>query len=82
MRGIKSTDESLQGTDEEFLSKLGKWYEAAKKNRQIKDWEWYTYDNYYRGNHYIQFNKRTNQIIIPSRPQGQIRLTINKIYSI
>jgi hypothetical protein len=82
MEGIDSTDEVLQGSDEEFLAKLKVWHDAAKKNRQIMDWNWYLYDNYYRGNHYIQFNKRTNQIVTPPRPKGQIRLTVNVIYSI
>ena len=82
MQGFDRKDNNIDTDDDEFLGTLGKWYDVAKKNRQIKDWEWYTYDNYYRGNHYIQFNKRTNQIITPSRPKGQVRLTINKIYSI
>jgi len=81
-KGIDATDEALTGDDTEFLGVLGSWFEAAKKNRQQKDWEWYTYDNYYRGNHYILFNKRTNQIVTPPRPKGQIRLTVNYIYPI
>ena len=81
-KGISSTDESLKGDETEFLGVLSSWHEAAKKNRQQMDWNWYLYDNYYRGNHYIQFNKRTNQIVTPPRPKGQVRLTVNKIYSI
>lgn len=82
MQGIDSKDEIFNGSDEEFLATLNRWHDAAKKNRQISDWKWYLYDNYYRGNHYIQFNKRTNQITTPPRPKGQVRLTVNKIYSI
>ena len=83
MKGFSKEDEALKRkSNEEFLGTLGKWHEAAKKNRQIQDWNWYLYDNYYRGNHYIQYNKRTNQIVTPPRPKGQVRLVINKIYSI
>lgn len=80
MKGFSSNDD-LATDDTEFLGVLGRWHEAAKKNRQIMDWNWYLYDNYYRGNHYIQFNKRTNQIVTPPRPKGQVRLVINKIYA-
>ena len=79
MKGFGSTE--LDSDDTIFLGVLKNWHEAAKKNRQIMDWNWYLYDNYYRGNHYIQFNRRTNQIVTPPRPKGQIRLVINKIYS-
>ncbi len=81
LKGIPSKDKAFDGSDEEFLGKLNSWFEAAKKNRQVMDWNWYIYENYYKGNHYIQFNKKTNQIVTPPRPKGQIRLTINKIYS-
>lgn len=80
MKGFTSEDD-LATDDNEFLGVLKGWHEAAKKNRQIMDWNWYLYDNYYRGNHYIQFNKRTNQIVIPPRQRGQVRLVINKIYA-
>jgi len=81
-KGIDSTDDALKGDDTKFLGVLNSWFEAAKKNRQQKDWEWYLYDNYYRGNHYIQFNKKTFQIVTPPRPKGQIRLTVNYIFPI
>jgi len=82
MKGFSKNEETLRKkSDEEFLGTLGKWHEAAKKNRQISDWNWYLYDNYYRGNHYIQFNKRTNQVVTPPRPKGQVRLTVNTIFS-
>ena len=83
-KGFNKNEEALKDStdDVKLLGTFGKWFDAAKKNRQIQDWNWYLYDNYYRGNHYIQYNKRTNQIVTPPRPKGQVRLTVNKIYSI
>jgi hypothetical protein len=80
MKGFNPSDE-VDKDDTDFLGTLKEWHDSAKKNRQIMDWNWYLYDNYYRGNHYIQFNRRTNQIVTPPRPKGQVRLVINTIYS-
>lgn len=65
-----------------FLSTLKKWHEASAKSRQRLDWEWYLYDNFYRGNHYIEFNRKTGEIITPPKPPQRVRLSVNKVYSI
>ena len=82
MPGFNKKDVNTSQTDSEFLGVLKEWHDKAKDNRRKFDWRWYLYDNYYRGNHYIQFNKRTNQIVTPPRPRGQVRMVVNKIYAI
>ncbi len=83
-KGFDSTDEIFKTSqdDKEFLGTLSKWHDGAKKNRQRFDWDWYINQNFYKGNHYIQFNKRTFQLVTPPKPAGQVRLVVNKIYPI
>ena len=68
--------------DAAFLATLKKWHGASAKSRQRLDWEWYLYDNFYRGNHYIEFNRRTGEIIVPPKPPQRVRLSVNKVYAI
>jgi len=67
--------------DDDLVATFKKWHEAAKKARQSYDWQWYLYDHYYRGNHYIRYNRKTQELITPPRPKNQVRLVVNKIYS-
>lgn len=80
--GFSTKEKALKGDDSDLLGTFQSWYDAAKKYRQNYDWNWYIFENYYRGNHYVAFNKTTNQIIVQPRPEGQVRLTINKVFSV
>ena len=81
LAAFSKDDKNLKNEDS-FVGVLQDWHDSAKKDRQKFDWNWYLYDNFYKGNHYIQFNKRTGQIIIPPMQKGQVRVTVNKAYSI
>ena len=81
-KGFDPKSEVFEGDDEDFLAKLKNWHEAARDNRQKFDWNWYIYRNFHKGNQYIQFNRRTNQVETPPRPKGQVRLVVNEIQPI
>ena len=81
MKGFSKSDEIFEGDDKDLLSVFTNWHDGAKTNRMVYDWNWYLFDNYYKGNHYIQFNKKLFQIVTPPIPRGQVRLVVNKIFS-
>lgn len=80
-KGFSSKDD-IKSDEKEFLAQLQNWHDYAKRNRQVFDWNWYLYANYHKGNHYVQFNRTTKQLVTPPRPKGQVRLVVNKIYSV
>lgn len=50
------------------------------ENRRFIDAQWYVYDNYVRGNHFVKYNEDTQAIeLVPQKTAT--RFPINKIYS-
>jgi len=55
-------------------------FEVDRDNRRNVDWQWFVYDNFARGNHFVKWNADTSTIeTIASK--GVTRFPINKIYS-
>lgn len=66
----------------EVVKKVENYLEFAKNFRSKIDWQWYIYDQYYRGNHYVQWNKYTKSIEVPPRHAREVRATINLVYTV
>lgn len=60
----------------EFL----KQYDVDRDNRRNVDWQWFVYDNFVRGNHFVKWSKDTSTIETVAS-KGVMRFPINKIYS-
>ena len=79
----KKIEELKKVADEiEVVKKVDSYFEFAKNFRAKIDWQWYIYDQYYRGNHYVQWNKFTKTIETPPRASREVRTTINLVYTI
>jgi hypothetical protein len=55
-------------------------YGIDKDNRRNIDWQWFVYDNFVRGNHFVKWNKDTSTIESVAS-KNVMRFPINKIYS-
>lgn len=66
--------------DPEILAKFQDRIRTDKDNREYVDWNWYIYDSYVKGNHFVKYNDATKMIeAIPG--QETSRFAINKIYT-
>ena len=70
------------GDENIVVKKVEDYFEYAKNFRAKIDWRWYIYDQYYRGNHYVQWNRFTKTIEVPPRNAREIRVTINLVYAV
>ena len=66
----------------EVVKKVESYLSYAQKFRAKIDWRWYIYDQYYRGNHYVQWNRFTKTIEVPPRNAREVRVTVNLIYAV
>lgn len=65
------------------VKKVESYFEFVKTFRAKIDWQWYIYDQYYRGNHYVQWNKFTKSIETPPRNNARdVRVTVNLVYTV
>jgi len=64
------------------VKKVESYLDFAKNFRSKIDWNWYIYDQYHRGNHYVQWNKFTKTIEVPPRKRREVRATINLVYTV
>jgi len=81
---IKLTSEqsiSALTNKDELVGRLDLLFDSTSRARQRFDRDWYIYDNFVRGNHYLLFNRETNRIETPPKPKGRVRVTINKVYA-
>lgn len=82
MKGFSSTVEELNGSDQDKVAFFERLHEAAADQKKFIEWDWYLYENIYRGNHYMVYDKLSGIVeIAPSQPRS-VRLTVNKVYSI
>lgn len=70
------------GEESEVVKKVESYFAYVKNFRAKIDWKWYIYDQYFRGNHYVQWNKYTKTIEVPPRNPRDVRVTINLIYAV
>lgn len=73
----KKKDERV--SNEAIKTKLLKDFTSDKNARQNIDWNWFTYDLFYSGNHYARWDRDANQIITTVKDKGRPRVVINKI---
>jgi hypothetical protein len=66
---------------DQITSRLEDWFEQDKNARSNVDWQWFTYDLFYSGNHYARWDRDTQQIVTSAKDAGRPKLTINKIYA-
>lgn len=66
--------------DADELSKFLSQYGIDKDNRRNLDWQWFVYDNFVRGNHFVKWNTDTSTIETVAS-KNVMRFPINKIYS-
>lgn len=66
--------------DADELSKFITQYGIDKDNRNIIDWQWFVYDNFVRGNHFVKWNTDTSTIETVAS-KNVMRFPINKVYS-
>lgn len=73
-------EEKKLSLDAEELSEFLDQYRVDKDNRRQIDWQWFVYDNFVRGNHFVKWNKDTSTIETVAS-KNVMRFPINKIYS-
>ena len=72
--------EKTMKMDEMELLRFNTMFGSDFENRRVIDWQWYVYDAYFRGNHFVKWNDATATLeSVPDR--GAMRFPINKIYS-
>lgn len=76
---VEEKDKNLT-KDADELSEFLTQYEIDKNNRRNTDWQWFIYDNFVRGNHFVKWNKDTSTIESVAS-KNVMRFPINKIYS-
>jgi hypothetical protein len=62
-------------------SQFERWWDNAEDGRSDYDWKWFIYDLWVSGNHYVKWDKDTQQITSSVPDKGHPKIVINKIYS-
>ncbi len=73
------TGKKLSMEADELSELLSQWG-VDKDNRRTIDWQWFVYDNFVRGNHFVKWNRDTSTIETVAS-KNVMRFPINKIYS-
>ena len=74
--------EDKMNDEKDVVKKVENFLEYAQRFRAKIDWRWYIYDQYHRGNHYVQWNRWTKSVETPPQKSREVRVTINFVYAI
>ena len=70
-------DKKEKLSDVQFKS----WWDSVESGRSNYDWMWFVYDLWVSGNHYVKWDKQTQQITSAAPDKGHPKIVINKVYS-
>jgi len=77
MPEYKKTGKKDKISDSQFNS----WWDNAVDGRSDYDWKWFIYDLWVSGNHYVKWDRDSQQITSSVPDKGHPKIVINKTYS-
>lgn len=62
-------------------SQFNRWWDNTVDGRSDYDWKWFIYDLWVTGNHYVKWDRQTQQITSSVPEKGHPKIVINKTYT-